>query len=347
MNTVFQHLAFVVVIGGFSAVLTAALIRHLRLLDVPNERSSHTKPTPRGGGLAIVAGFLLGLALLPLLGDAAQLARPYFPGFLAGLGLIVLIALYDDLRAPGAGIKFAVQLMAILIVMALGMTIDRLRLPQFELIEFGWWAYPLTLVWILGLTNAYNFMDGLDGMAGGTALMASVFFAWLAFRSGSQFVYLPALAIAAASFGFLLFNWSPARIFMGDVGSTFLGFGFAVLAIIAARQDAAQLSILVMPLLLLHFIFDTVFTFLRRLIGREVVWRAHRTHLYQLLNRLGYSHRQISGLYTALALLQGTAALWLVSLPAGQEIWVFVPFLLMYGLFAAWVIRQARRCALI
>lgn len=346
-SQLFQSLCLLLLISAASAGLTVALIRHLRLLDVPNERSSHTTPTPRGGGLAIVAGFLLGIAALPWFGLASLYTHTYFLGFLLALLLIVLIALYDDFRTPGAGLKFAVQLLAILIAMASGVVFASSSfLAFFDLLSFGtwaWWIYPVTVVWILGLTNAYNFMDGLDGMAASTAFVASGFFALLAFQAGSQWTYLLALALAAGALGFLFFNWSPARIFMGDVGSTFLGFAFASLAILAARYETQSLPIVLMPLLLLHFLFDTVFTFLRRLLAGEVVWQAHRTHLYQLLNRLGYSHRQVSGGYALLAVLQGCAALYWADFGA----WLFLPFLLSYGLLTCCLMQQARRRGLL
>jgi UDP-GlcNAc:undecaprenyl-phosphate GlcNAc-1-phosphate transferase len=343
LSALFQHAAFVAVVAGFSAVLTLLLVRHLRILDVPNERSSHSIPTPRGGGLAIVGGFLLGISLIHLLGDVTPIRTAFFAGFLVALLLIAAVSFFDDFRPSGVSVKMATQLIAIGIVMATGTVIDELHLPWLGPTSLGWSAYPLTLLWILGLTNAYNFMDGLDGIAASSAAIAGAFFSVIAYQQGSPFIYLAVLALCAASCGFLIFNWPPARIFMGDVGSTFLGFAFAVMAVMAARYDHSQTSLFVVPLLLFHFIFDTVFTFARRYLRGENVLQAHRTHLYQLLNRSGYSHRTVSLIYSGMGVLQGLGAIWMVNIPGGQRMLVFLPFLLMQTVYAIGVVRMAKR----
>ena len=134
---------------------------------------------------------------------------------------------------------------------------------------------------------------------------------------------------------------------MGDVGSTFLGLVFAVMAVIAARYDHSHTSLFVVPLLLFHFIFDTTFTFLRRLIGGEKVFMAHRTHLYQLLNRLGCSHGHVTSLYSALGISQGIAAIWMETIPGSDRLLVYAPFLLTYSAFAWLIIRKAKTRGLI
>ena len=178
-------------------------------------------------------------------------------------------------------------------------------------VELGWPSWPLSFLWIIGLTNAFNFMDGLDGLAAGTAVIASFFFLVITYSLGSSFVYIHCYTVLAGSLGFLVYNFPPARIFMGDVGSAMLGFVFATLAIIAARYDASHTSFMVVPLLLFTFIYDTSFTFVRRWLRGENVTQAHRSHLYQLLNRMGYSHLTVSlGHYPATAVL-GCAAVWM------------------------------------
>ena len=343
LSALFQHTVFMAVIAGLSAVLTFLLVHHLRILDVPNERSSHSVPTPRGGGLAIVGGFFFGVSLIHLLGDAAQIKTSYFIGFLAALLLIAAVSLWDDFRTRGVSIKVTTQFIAIGIVMATGIVIDKLHLPWIGPESVGWFAYPLTLLWIFGLTNAYNFMDGLDGMAGSSAVIASGFFSYIAYQQGSPFIYLAALTLCAATTGFLIFNWPPAKIFMGDVGSTFLGFVFAVMAVIAARYDHSHTSLFVVPLLLFHFIFDTVFTFTRRILRGDKVFQAHRTHLYQLLNRLGCSHLTVTLVYSAIGIVQGVGAIWMINIPGHQRVLVFLPFLLLQSVFATVVVRLARR----
>ena len=341
------HFAFATLIAAFSAAVTAVLARHLRILDVPNQRSSHATPTPRGGGLAILAAFMLGLLIIHLIGDTVPIRSRYFWGFMVALLLIVTVSFFDDVKDRSLLLKLGTQLLAIAIVISTGIFIDEMRLPWAGLIMKQWWFYPLTALWILGLTNAYNFMDGLDGMAASTAVVVSIFFSAIAFQQGSHFIYLASLVLCAASLGFLLFNWSPAKIFMGDVGSTFLGFTFAVMAIIAARYDLSHTSLFVLPLLLFHFIFDTAFTFLRRLAKGQHVLQAHRTHLYQLLNQLGYSHRAVSSLYAAMAFMQGLAAIWMVNNLGESRPLMYFPFLILHGIYAIWVVSAAKKRGLL
>lgn len=342
-----HHLLFAVFIFGASAAVTGVLVRFLKVMDVPNERSSHHTPTPRGGGVAIATAFMSGISLIHLLGDKSPIYSLYFGGFLAAAFIITAISFYDDLRYCPFRFKLGGQLFAVLVAMLSGIVIDVLHLPWLGETELGWWAYPLTLLWVLGLTNAYNFMDGLDGLAAGTAVIAAVFLSWISFQQGSHFVYLASLALAAAALGFLIFNLPPARIFMGDVGSTFLGLVFAVMAVIAARYDHSHTSLFVVPLLLFHFIFDTLFTFLRRLSVGEHVFTAHRTHLYQLLNRMGLTHGRVTMCYSLLAVAQGLAAVWMMQVYGEMRMLMFLPFLAVYAVAAWWIIALARRRQLV
>ena len=338
-----NHLSFAVLISWLSAVVTYYLVSNLRALDIPNERSSHTRVTPRGGGVAIVAGFLIGISLIQAVGDKTPIYTQYFFGFLLSGLMLAVISFYDDFHTVSFRFKLGGQLVAISLALWSGIVIDQLHMPVFGVVDFGMWAYPLTFLWLLGLANAYNFIDGLDGLATSTALIAASFFAVVTFLQGSHFIYLASLSLAAASFGFLIFNWSPAKIFMGDVGSTFLGFTFAVMAVIAARYDHAHTSLFVMPLLLFHILFDTIFTFSRRLMAGDHVFTAHRTHLYQLLNRIGYSHKRVTTIYAVLAVIQGIAASWMVRSLGAERVYVFIPFVIIYGLAAMLVLRTATR----
>ena len=347
LSVFLSHFLFAAFIGGISSLLTWILIRRIRILDIPNERSSHSFPIPRGGGLAIVAGFLIGVSLVQIIGSTVPLRTQYFWGFLFSLFLIAGVSFYDDIHHCGLKAKLGIQLVSITIVMAAGNVIDLVHLPWLGEMSSPAVLYPLTLVWLLGLTNAYNFMDGLDGIAASTAVVASGFFSYIAFGEGSHFAYVVSMTLGAATLGFLVFNWSPAKIFMGDVGSAFLGFSFAALAIIAARYDLGHTSLFVMPLLLFHFIFDALFTIVRRLMSGDNVFQGHRTHLYQLINRLGYSHKAVSSLFAVLAALQGFAAIWMVGVPGEQRLLVFLPFTACYLLAGVWILARARLAGLL
>jgi UDP-N-acetylmuramyl pentapeptide phosphotransferase/UDP-N-acetylglucosamine-1-phosphate transferase len=161
------------------------------------------------------------------------------------------------------------------------------------------------------LLNAYNFMDGIDGIAGGQGAVAGVGWAITGWLAGIPAVLVLGMLLAGSCAGFLRHNWSPARIFMGDVGSTFLGFSFAALPLMAGRIDRSLMAVGI--LLLWPFLFDAVFTFLRRLLNREKVWKPHRSHLYQRLTGAGSSHSVISRLYIGLAGCGMLVAFWWVS----------------------------------
>jgi UDP-GlcNAc:undecaprenyl-phosphate GlcNAc-1-phosphate transferase len=343
-----SHLLFAACLLGLSVVLTRFMMQQVRVMDVPNERSSHRVPTPKSGGIAIVATFLAGVAAVFLIGEATQIRRDYFLGFVFSALLIAGISFYDDLKNKPFTVKLATQLVAVLVVLAFGIVIDQLALPFLDRqVSLGWWAYPISFLWILGLTNAFNFMDGLDGLMGGVAAIVSVFFCIITYSQGSTFVYITCYSLLAGSLGFLVYNFPPARIFMGDVGSAFLGFTFAVLAIIAARYDHSHTSFLVMPLLLFNVIYDTFFTFVRRLLRGDRVHEAHRTHLYQLFNQLGYSHRTVSLFHYGVCAAQGLAAMWMVNIPGSERTLVFVPFLLFQAIYSWVIIRRARRAGLL
>lgn len=340
-------MALVALLAAISGLLTWYLMKRVLIIDVPNERSSHTQPTPRSGGIAIVATTLLGLVGLKLLSGDAAFDADFFWMTAGAAVLIAVVSIFDDLMGLGFMAKLALQALCAGLVMAFGMVIDVVHVPGFGAIELGVWGYAITFLWIVGLTNAFNFMDGIDGIAGGTAIVAAGFFAVITYINGSDVVYLLSVVIVGASLGFLVWNWQPASIFMGDSGSQFLGFTLAVMAIIAGRFDASHTSYLVMPLLFLHYIWDTVFTLLRRMIARERITTAHRSHLYQLLNQLGWSHAKVTSLYLAMGAAQGVGALALVNLEGPPRAWVFAPFVVFLVVLTVRVVSRARKAGLI
>ncbi|HEY5606816.1 MAG TPA: MraY family glycosyltransferase [Alphaproteobacteria bacterium] len=347
---IFAVLAKHVLFGGVLALISAGLtwlMLRVRIMDVPNQRSSHARPVPNGGGVAIVATFFIGYAALYVLGNTG-LAAAHMAGFaLAALG-ISAVSFYDDLgRIPTFALKLIAQVLAASILVAFGIVFRSWSLPWVGAIELGVWGYPLTVLWVVALTNIVNFMDGLDGLAGGACAIAALFLGFVTSIEGSLFVYLFCYVIAAATLGFLVFNFPRARIFMGDVGSQFLGFVFAALAVIAAEHDASRTSFLVVPLLFFHFIFDTAFTMVRRALRGEDITQAHRSHLYQLLNQCGWSHAQVSALHFAMTALQGAAVLWLIRLGPDRRALVFLPFLALEIVYAFLVMRAAKRRGLL
>lgn len=294
-----------------------ALIKRLALrynvLDVPNERSSHTIPTVRGGGAAIVA-VTLGGAIV------SAAVNPAYWGavlpFAAGGLIVAVLSGIDDVKPLSAKLRFGMHFgVAVIAVVGLGYW-EQISLPVVSTVTLGVVGLPLTLVWIVGLTNAYNFMDGIDGIAGGQAVVAGLGWLMLAalmpqalgISEIAPLIGIVGLLIAASSLGFLGHNWSPASIFMGDVGSAFLGYSFAVLPLFAPADARAPLA-LAAALLVWAFLLDAGVTFLYRLVKRENVFAAHRKHFYQRMTQRGVSHRDMSALYIGLAGLGVLAAL--------------------------------------
>jgi UDP-GlcNAc:undecaprenyl-phosphate GlcNAc-1-phosphate transferase len=227
--------------------------------------------------------------------------------------------------------------------MAFGLMIDRLYIPGIGPLALGWFAPALTLLWLAGLTNAYNFMDGIDGLAAGTAVVAAGFLTVALILLGQIDAGSVALTLAAASAGFLLLNLPPAQIFMGDVGSQFVGFAFAALAVLMAREDPTGTLIYVVPLLLFHFLFDTLFTAFRRWRASEDITTAHRTHLYQRLTHAGFGHGRASLALCAIGVAQGLGALWLVQNQPALRLAIFVPALALQVVYALAVTRYEQR----
>lgn len=294
-------------------------------MDRPNERSSHVIPTPRGGGLAIVL-LVIGTGLWVI--EAAELSHA--PVYLVCCLVIAYFGWRDDVSSLSTRVRFAVQgLVAAVSIYGLGY-FKSVTIPLFGELQLGPVGVLITFLWIIGLTNAYNFMDGIDGIAGGVAFAGGLGWMLLAMNAHSPFAFWIALAIAASSLGFLGHNWSPAKIFMGDVASTFLGYTFAVLPLLSSDQsgDALMLG----TLLMWTFIMDAGVTFIRRALKGENVFAGHRSHLYQRLVIGGYSHALISTLYISLTLLAGILS---YAWSWGQ---VSAPALIILGLPTLWIL---------
>jgi UDP-N-acetylmuramyl pentapeptide phosphotransferase/UDP-N-acetylglucosamine-1-phosphate transferase len=300
-------------LSGFLSYLSIALLRfwasRVLVLDIPNERSSHTRPTPKGSGLAIVMITIGGLFVAWYL--CPEWTLPVLLSYGFGAILISAVSWLDDLHSLPNHIRFAAHsLSAIAVIVVIGF-FRTASIPLVGQLNLGFLGMPIAFLWLVGLTNAYNFMDGIDGIAGGQAVVAGLGWAILGIVTDQQFVSILGALLAATSLGFLFHNWPPARIFMGDVGSAFLGFSFACLAVIAANREPALAIAGV--LLVWPFVFDTLFTFFRRLKNRENVFSAHRSHLYQRLVISGYSHRTVTLLYMGLNVLGLLFALLVIA----------------------------------
>lgn len=340
-HALIEHLAYATGLALLSAAVVRLMIA-FPILDHPNARSAHSNPTPRGGGLGVVVAFVTGMLVLYLTARFARIADMQFLGVILAAVAIAAVALADDVRTLSAGLRLAAQCGAALVVVGSGLVVSRLALPWIGVTDLGVVGVVLTLVWIVGCTNAVNFMDGLDGLVGGTLLLAGLALALVAALQGGWFVYAAALFLAAGFAGFLPFNLHPARIFMGDVGSQFAGFMFATLAVAAARFDGQQVSFLIVPLLLFGLLFDAGLTLARRAVMRERLAEGHRTHLYQLAQRSGMSTRAVAATHWGFAIFHaGLALAFLVMTPSTKPL-VVVAALAVQLVWLGYVMRRMR-----
>lgn len=341
------HILFASGLFALSCMICHFMVKRVKIMDIPNDRSSHDTPIPKSGGIVIVITFLFGVLSIYLFGDTTLIHDQYFFGFLFSALLIAGISLYDDITSRPFLFKLITHIIAAGVVIASGIVIREIALPWVGQVQLGILGYVMTFLWIIGLTNAYNFMDGLNGMAAGQAVINSLFFCMLSYSQGSIFVYIICYTIIAGALGFLIFNFPFPRLFMGDVGSAFLGFVFSTLGIIAALYDHSHTSLFVMPLLMFNFIYDTAFSFTRRLLNRENVFSAHRTHLYQLFNQLGYSHVTVSSFHFGLCIAQGIGAWIMIHIYGSNRIFIFIPFLLFQIVYSVVIVTKARKKGLI
>ncbi len=307
-----RHMMFCAGLALVSAVTVRAMIS-ARVMDTPNARKAHANPTPKGGGVGVVVAFMLGIALLYGTATFSRIADPYFRGVILAAGAIAVVSFIDDIRDWPFAIKLAAQVLAALAAIGSGLWISVFHLPLLGTVDIGWVGIPLTLVWLLFATNAMNFMDGLNGLAAGTALVACLFLAVIAAQQGGWFVYFAALLLASGLAGFLPFNFPRARIFMGDVGSQFCGFVLAVLGVAAARFGAVEQSFLLVPMLLSGVLYDVAFTLARRAFAGDRLTQAHRGHLYQLAHRGGIAASRVALVHWGFAALGGLVALAFVQ----------------------------------
>ena len=341
-----RHLAFAAGIALISALVVRAMI-NARVMDMPNHRSAHAAPTPRGGGVGIVVGFLLGIAVLYGFATFSRLADPYFRGVIMASIAIAVVGFIDDLRDWPFAVKLAAQVAAALAAVGSGLYVEAFHAPLIGTIDIGWPAgAAITVGWILFATNAMNFIDGLNGLAAGTALVASLFLAAIGAAQGGWFVYFAGLLLAAGIAGFLPFNFPRAQIFMGDVGSQFCGFVLAVLGVAASRFDKVDLSFLLVPMLLSGVLYDVTFTLARRALAGERLTEAHRGHLYQVAQRSGMDARLVALTHWGFAGLGGLACLAFIAAPAPLKPLLPVALLLPQLAWTLFVAARARQAGI-
>lgn len=314
-QVIFMIFAFIVSFAFTFA--TTPLVRRFAFkigaIDIPKDnRRMHKKPTPRIGGLAIIFGFTVATLCF------AQPSRQLY-GTLAGAAIIAVMGVIDDCKNLPAKLKFVIQIIAALVVVFAGdIKIDVFTNPNF-LSDNPYWVLPewlsvtLTVIWIVFITNAVNFIDGLDGLAAGVSAIMSISLVFISIRVGEYPIAILGIALMGSCFGFLPFNFNPAKIFMGDTGSTFLGFMLATLSIQGVFKSYAVISFAV-PLLILGLpLFDALFAMIRRILRGQSPMTADRGHLHHRLVDMGFSQKQTVFILYAISGVLGITAVLLAE----------------------------------
>jgi UDP-GlcNAc:undecaprenyl-phosphate GlcNAc-1-phosphate transferase len=260
----------------------------LNAIDYPKKRGMHKDPIPRMGGVAIIFGFMLSmLVIMPFM---EKLRSKEMLGFIIGAVIIAILGMLDDIKNLSPKKKLCVQIIAAMVVIFSGTKIEMVHWPFPIPLEFL--SGPITLAWIIGVTNAVNLIDGLDGLAAGVSSIGALCLMILCIMTGSELAVILTAGLAGSCLGFLPRNFNPAEVIMGDTGSTFLGFVLAVTSIIGVFKTYTVLAVLLCTLALALPIFDTLFAMIRRLVNGKPIMQADRGHIHHRLIDSGLSQIQ-------------------------------------------------------
>lgn len=257
----------------------------LGALDAPDDRKVHTRPIPRMGGLAIYAAFMLAVVA------SMHISREIM-GLLVGGTVILIVGIIDDLKPLPARVKLLGQIVAAAVLVMFDIRIEWLTNPFGEMLYVDYLAIPLTIIWVVSLTNTVNLIDGLDGLAAGVSTIASITILLVALQQNFFTVAILTAALAGSAFGFLQHNFNPAKIFMGDTGSMFLGYMLAAISILGAVKSAATIALIV-PIVALGLpILDTAFAIIRRYMSGRPIFKPDKGHLHHRLLEMGLTQKQ-------------------------------------------------------
>lgn len=279
--------------------------------DAPGHRKIHKEPIPRLGGIAIWLGFMMALAFICLFQWHKELGSA-LPGVLAGGAIMFVLGLLDDLFTLSPYFKLGIQFLAAIIALALGVQINTLDLPGAQLLILNALSFPLTIIWLVALSNAMNFIDGIDGLAAGVTVISALTLTVVALFTHQPSSALLASLLAGASLGFLVFNFHPAKIFMGDSGALFCGFVLASIAVTGVLKT--KVVVMMLPMFVLSVpILDITFSVMRRLLKGQNPFLPDANHIHHQLLKAGMSQvKTVTYLY-ALCVVGGLIAVWYVN----------------------------------
>lgn len=315
------------------AVFFTPFIKHIATLldsfDHPSPRRINQKPIPNMGGIAIYLGFLLSVIAFVEL-------TPVLQGLLLGASFIFFVGLLDDYTGLSPALKLLAQVIAALIVVLHGIRIDFITNPLGGYIFTGVMAIPLSVFWIVSITNTMNLIDGLDGLASGVAAIASLTIFAVALKEGQPVTAMLAIILSGSAFGFLPYNFYPARIFMGDTGAMFLGFILATISIMGALKTTTAVTLAIPVLALGVPIFDTVFAIVRRHQNGQPIFQGDKGHLHHRLLEIGFSQKKAVLVIYSISILLGIMAYGVNG--AGPLVATLI--LILLGLLLIWGARR-------
>ncbi len=341
-------LAFFVSIGVVLIITPGVifLAEKTGAVDKPDERKVHKKPIPRIGGIGIFLAFILSMIIIGIMVNLGRQNLHEVRGLLISGTLMFLVGIIDDYKNLPAKIKLLGQILAAaVLVIGYNVRVDFVTDPFGDYIYLEWLAIPATIFWLVGLTNTVNLIDGLDGLAAGVCGLAASTIFLVALEQNFFVITILTAAIAGAAFGFLFYNTNPARIFMGDSGSLFLGYMLAGISIIGAMKSAATIA-LVVPILALGIpILDTTFAIIRRYLGGQPIFKPDKGHLHHRLLRLGFTQRQAVFLMYVISAMLGLSAIALTEVNGKIAILILIAVVIsiFYGAKKLGVLNLAKR----
>lgn len=336
-------LAFLIAIGAALVVTPGVILFAAKTgaMDAPDARKVHKKPIPRIGGIGIYIAFMAGMLVVMSMNVLTEEVSHELIGLLFGGSLIVLLGIVDDYKNLPAKVKLVGQIIAAtVLVVVFDVRIDFITDPFGDYLFLEFMAIPATIFWIVGLTNTVNLIDGLDGLAAGVSTIACITIFLVALQQDIMLVAVLTAALGGAAMGFLYYNFNPARIFMGDSGSMFLGYMLAGISIIGAVKCAATIALIV-PILALGLpILDTAFAIVRRYRGGVPIFKPDKGHLHHRLLDLGFTQRQAVLLMYVISALLGLSAVALTEVSPQFAI-------LIVGLVVAAVLFGAKKIGIL
>lgn len=300
------HYVVAFIISFVVTIATTPLVKKLaytfNILDNPAHRKVHRDPIPSIGGISIILGVIAGYLYI-----APQ--SMYMLPIIIGASFIILTGILDDIVTLSPKVKLIGQIAAAITVISSGLVIEHITVPLIGKIEFGILSYAITLLWIVGITNSINLIDGLDGLAAGVSSIALTSILVMAVLDNQFLVFTLSLIILGGTTGFLLFNFHPAKIFMGDTGALFLGYAISIISILGLFKSVTLFSLIIPIIILAVPIFDTFFAIVRRLLKKQSIARADNRHLHHCLIDMGFSHRITVLIIYGISLFFGISAI--------------------------------------